>query len=64
MTEVDSTYYSYIMRFWKESGDEARQNQWRFVLKDPVHGQRVGFSSLDALTAYIKAQIEKVEDSA
>jgi hypothetical protein len=53
------TDYSFILRLWQIQGEEVqgeREEQWfwRASLDDPQTGDRVGFTDLEALFAYIR----------
>jgi hypothetical protein len=48
-------YYSYLLRLWLP-GDEGEVS-WRASLDDPRTGERLGFSSLEALFIYLQEQV-------
>lgn len=50
-------YRSYLLRIWGERNDQAAVAVWRFSLEDPHTGQRHGFSSLEALAAWIRTEL-------
>jgi hypothetical protein len=50
-------YHSYLLRFWEERGDSPAVVVWRFSLEDPLTGRRHGFATLDALTAWLRAEL-------
>ena len=53
------TYHAYILRVWQERPESAGQPAvWRFSLQDTREHQRVGFGSLDQLTAFLESQME------
>ena len=52
-------YRSYLLRFWEELGESQAAAVWRFSLEDPLTGQRHGFASLEALTAWLKAELDR-----
>jgi hypothetical protein len=52
-----SGYRSYLLRFWQERGENPLAAVWRFSLEDPLTSQRQGFASLEALTAWLQAEI-------
>ena len=51
-------YRSYLLRFWQEHGESQAAAIWRFSLEDPLTGQRQGFASLDALTAWLRTELD------
>jgi hypothetical protein len=52
-----SHYHTYILRFWQEQDAAHDGEKWRFTLMDSTQGHRHGFSSLDDLMAFLKAQM-------
>lgn len=53
----------YVLRFWAEESRCLPHKNWRFVLQDPQTGQRVGFTTLEALTRYLLQQAEQTTRS-
>lgn len=49
-------YHSRILRLWREQAGDAAA--WRYQLIDPRTGERVGFSSPEALAQYLAALTE------
>jgi hypothetical protein len=50
-----ASYRSFLLRLWRgEAGDAS---VWRASLQDPHTGERIGFASLEQLTAYLRDQI-------
>jgi hypothetical protein len=47
-------YAAYLLRLWRETG--GRQAQWRASLQNPHTGERVGFSSLQELFAFLEEE--------
>jgi hypothetical protein len=47
-------YYSYLLRMWV-SGEKG-QTEWRVQLQDARTGERLGFSSLERLFAFLEDQ--------
>jgi hypothetical protein len=45
-------YQSYVLRCWAE-----RLPAWRFSLEDPNTGRRCGFADLEALLAFLQAEL-------
>ncbi len=49
---------AYMLRFWKVGSlDPQRPPTWRFSLEDPHTGDKVGFADLDAMVAFLQAEI-------
>ena len=59
MDETKKVYCSYLLRIWIEPSDG---DQWRFSLEETRTGKRVGFSSLENLTFYLKMITENEEN--
>jgi hypothetical protein len=52
------SYQSYLLRFWQEADDADRDMIWRFSLeKIGEEHHRQGFSSLQALMAFLEEQV-------
>jgi hypothetical protein len=51
-------YLSYLLRLWRAPG--GVDQPWRASLEDTLTGQRTGFADLEALCAYLHAQIGAV----
>jgi hypothetical protein len=47
-------YVAYLLRLWRETGGE--RSQWRASLQNPHTGERVGFSSLQGLFAFLEEE--------
>jgi hypothetical protein len=47
-------YVSYLLRLWREK--DGQTIWWRASLQDPHSGERVGFSRLDDLVAFLREQ--------
>ena len=48
-------YQAYLLRFWQEQREHPDlSGTWRFSLEDPQSGERRGFASLEALTAFLR----------
>jgi hypothetical protein len=50
-TSMGSTYHVYVMRIWQE---QTIPPVLRFILENPISGQRRGFNGLYELTAYLE----------
>ena len=49
---------AYLLRFWKVgSADSQRAPTWRFSLEDPHSGEKLGFADLEALVAFLQAEL-------
>jgi hypothetical protein len=54
----ESSYQVYVLRLWREQMDADDQPAvWRFSLDDTATGKRYGFGNIEALVAYLSAQI-------
>jgi hypothetical protein len=54
----DSSYHAFMLRFWMERDDDARENfAWRFSLENPRTGDLIGFADLDRLIAFISSEM-------
>ena len=52
-------YRAYLLRFWEaRSQYPDRPTTWRLSLEDPETGQRHGFPDLEALVAFLEAEME------
>jgi hypothetical protein len=51
---MTKSYHAYLLRLWQT--DDLDQPAWRASLEDPVTRQVTGFSSLEALCAYLLQQ--------
>ena len=47
-------YAAYLLRLWRETS--AEEAQWRASLQNPHTGERVGFSSLRDLFAFLEKE--------
>ena len=57
--EATLSYQSYLLRAWQEADVTDRHLIWRFSLeKIGEEDQRHGFSSLQALMAFLEEQVE------
>jgi hypothetical protein len=49
---------AYLLRFWKVSSMGSHQAPiWRFSLEDPHTGDKLGFADLEALFAFLQAEL-------
>ncbi len=58
MLEKQSNYLSYLLRLWRDS----ETGPWRASLESTGHAEIKTFPSLEALFAFLKAQLGEVED--
>ena len=61
-------YLSFLLRLWRMSGGEGAQHDaeatvWRASLQDTLTSERVNFSSLDDLVAYLRQRMGVVSDA-
>lgn len=59
LTPKPPHYHSYLLRFWEERGHQP--SVWRFSLEDPQTDERFGFASLEALTHWLEAELNKAQ---
>jgi hypothetical protein len=55
MNAERSAYLSYLLRLWQAPG--GAEQPWRASLQDTLTGERTGFADLEALCAFLQAQI-------
>ena len=48
-------YCAYLLRCWEARGQE--EATWRFSVEDAHTGERRGFSGLDVLLAFLRAEL-------
>jgi len=54
----DATYQVYLLRLWRERpASPERPAVWRFSLEDTRTRQRHGFGDLEALVAFLRAEL-------
>ena len=47
-----------MLRFWKVSSvDPQHAPTWRFSMEDPHTGEKLGFADLEALVAFLQAEL-------
>ena len=68
MSETQPTYYSYLMRLWRDDGSDSHHPAgvpthqtggsavWRASVESARTGKRQSFASLDALFAFLRRQ--------
>ncbi len=61
-THEQLDYISYLLRLWR--ANDLGPPVWRVSLEDPHSGERLGFTDLDSLFAFLKAQIIACEQEA
>ena len=53
-------YCSWLLRCWELQGPGgARGAAWRFSLEDPHNGERRAFAGLEALVAFLRAELAR-----
>ncbi len=55
MAETTPRYHSYLVRFWRDNEDSP----WRVQMEDPHTGERLGFSSVKAMNAFLEKQLQE-----
>lgn len=55
--ERPPSYRSYLLRFWEERTNQPVSTTWRFSVEDPHTTQRQSFADLDALVAWLRAEV-------
>ncbi len=53
-------YRSYLLRLWETGSDEKAV--WRASVENPMTKQRQSFATLEALFAFLEAQIDEQAD--
>ena len=60
-------YVSYMLRMWRDRGDEKAgasfEGPWRASLQSPRTGEMVGFASLDDLLDYLRARVGGMQET-
>jgi hypothetical protein len=52
------SYRAYLLRCWRERGAAGKEPLWRFSVEEILHERRrQGFSSLEALIAFLRAEL-------
>jgi hypothetical protein len=53
-----------MLRCWEvRSPDPGGPATWRFSVEDPHNGQKHGFANLEALTAFLQAELGETEST-
>ncbi len=65
MEKQGGSYRAYLLRCWREEYATAEGSpQWRFSLEEVPHERwRTGFTSLEALMAFLRAELADGEAS-
>jgi hypothetical protein len=59
-SDLEPRYVAYMLRMWEVRGEQpGSPAYWRFSLEVPHSGERVGFSDLESLTAFLETQIHQ-----
>ncbi len=61
MAREQPDYVSYLVRLWREGGDEGvhrgeEKGVWRASVESSLNGERVGFASLEELFEFLRRQ--------
>ena len=54
-------YHSYLLRLWQENGET--ESNWRFLLVNLTRKEEWGFTSLERLVTFLKAQMDEISTS-
>jgi hypothetical protein len=59
MTQEQSpSYRAYLMRCWRDKSSSDEEHPWRFSVEEVLHERRrKGFSNLEALFAFLQAEL-------
>jgi hypothetical protein len=57
LPEKPTNYQAFMLRCWTSAGDQTEGEAYRFSLEDPHTGERFSFGGLDALVAFLSAQL-------
>jgi hypothetical protein len=62
--DKDRVYRAYLLRYWRErEAAPGTEPRWRFSVEEIFHRRRrKGFSSLEALIAFLRAELAGGED--
>ena len=56
-------YHTFVVRLWQERpASPGRPAVWRCSVEDTRTGQRRGFAGLEALTAFLQAQMAAADE--
>ena len=57
-------YHHFVLLVWEERGTDGQHEAWRFSLQDSKKEARIGFKSLNELTAFLETWMkDSSEDS-
>jgi hypothetical protein len=57
------TYHSYVLRLWQERSEQPALVAWRCSLEDPLTDLRHGFASLEAMLAWLQAELARPDEA-
>jgi len=60
MNQKTPEVLSYLLRLWRENDQNKRV--WRSSLKDVRSGEQIVFTSLEALFAFLRQQVDVMPD--
>ena len=62
MTKKTSPDRAYLIRCWQEHNAQPDTQRWRFSVEEVLHERkRWGFEELDALFAFLRAELEPTD---
>ena len=61
MNNESKNYHAYLLRIWPEAPGRGLPDGWRASLEDARTGERLGFSCLEHLFAYLLQLAEQSE---
>lgn len=56
------TYVAYMLRLW-QSGSQGGNPLWRASLEDPATGERLSFSDINTLFAFLSERTRSITDT-
>ena len=56
MSEPSRTYFSYLLRMWRTG--QGQEATWQASVESPLTGERLEFSQLDKLWAFLQTQMQ------
>ena len=56
--ETSPSYRAYLVRCWRDRSSSDEEHPWRFSVEEVLHERRrKGFSNLEALFAFLQAEL-------
>lgn len=59
MADYQACYKVYVVRYWEEQDAQTDTSICRFTLEIPRTGQRIGFTSSDALIKVLECKLNQ-----